>query len=149
MNVLLSLTSHGFGGISLTINTISLRKEGGLLGMVLGSLSTILVGFSIKQNNLNLSSGTVPGLIDNSTHSWKPSLIKALYPHPLGTEILRLPISKTGKSSDNLDWKHSFSGDYQVKKAYKLIHNGVNPAVPNPNGHNHLPLEVWNLVWKV
>ena len=60
-------------------------------------------------------------LIDSSTHAWKPNLVKAIYPSPISNEILSLPISTIGADADRLVWKHSSSGDYQVKKTYNLL----------------------------
>ena len=65
-------------------------------------------------NQHNLSTGTVVDLIDHINHSWNLGLVKTLYPHPICEEIFNLPISKIGTGIDNLVWKHSSSGDYQV-----------------------------------
>ena len=70
-------------------------------------------------------------LIDHTNHSWNSGLVKTLYPHPLSEEILNLPISKTGTGIDKLVWKHSASGDYQVKKAYNLLSKGTAPLDSN------------------
>lgn len=53
-------------------------------------------------NHHNLSPSNVADLIDHTSHSWKPGLIKTLYPHPISEEILNLPISKTGTWIDKL-----------------------------------------------
>ncbi|KAL0004467.1 hypothetical protein SO802_012028 [Lithocarpus litseifolius] len=86
----------------------------------------------------NLSEGTVADLIDSVSHAWKPKLVRALYPGPISQEVLRLPISKTGSVSDRLDWRHSSSGDYRVKKAYELI-------ARDSGGYNQ---SLWHLIWK-
>ena len=45
----------------------------------------------------------------------------------------------TGIDSDRLVWKHSSSGDYQVKKAYNLISRELGSTIPT----------LWHLIWKV
>lgn len=52
----------------------------------------------------NLSNGSVADLIDSTTHTWKPGLVRLLYPYPTSSEILRLPISKTGSGLDQSDY---------------------------------------------
>lgn len=64
---------------------------------------------------------SVADLIDSSTHSWKPNLVQALYPHPLSIDIIKLPISRIGTAWDKLVWKHSSFRVFQFKKAYKLL----------------------------
>ena len=78
-------------------------------------------------------------LNDHTNHSWNPGYVKSLYPHPSSKEILNLPISKTGTRFDQLVWKHSSSGVYQVKKAYNLLSKET--ALPGSN--------LWQLIWKV
>ena len=78
-------------------------------------------------------------LIDSTNHSWKPRLVRSLYPYPTDTEVLNLPISRTSTGSDKLIWKYSSSRDYQVKKDYNLISKEDIP----PN------LNLWQLIWKV
>ena len=78
-------------------------------------------------NQHNLSTDTVADLIDHTNHSWNPGLVKTLYPHPISEEILNLPISKIGIGIDKLVWKHSSSGDYQVKKAYNFHSKWTTP----------------------
>ena len=79
----------------------------------------------------NLNSGTVSNLIDHSAHTWKPDLIRSLYPHTISAKILKTPISKVGAGQDKLLWKHSKSGKYQPEKAYNLLlvdHNSMSSA---------------------
>ena len=78
-------------------------------------------------------------LIDSTTHTWKPGLVRSLYPYPTCSEILSLPISKTGTGLDQLVWKYSHSGDYQVKSAYNLISKENVIHTLNP----------WHMIWKV
>lgn len=98
-------------------------------------------------NNPNLSTGSMADLIDSNLRSWKPNLVRSLYPFHLSSEILRLPISKIGIASDRLLWKHSYSGDFQVKNTYNLLHSDNSSSPPNPNRHLNIPLEVWCLIW--
>ena len=83
----------------------------------------------LQHHNLNF--GTVSNLINHSAHTWKPDLIRSLYPHTISVEILKTPISKVGVGQDKLLWKHSKSGKYQVEKAYNLLladHNSLSSA---------------------
>ena len=71
--------------------------------------------------NPNLLTGTVADLIDHNTGVWKADLVRAVYPFLQCSEILSIPISKTGGVSDKLLWKHSSSGEYKkIKKANML-----------------------------
>uniref|UniRef100_A0A7N2L005 Uncharacterized protein n=1 Tax=Quercus lobata TaxID=97700 RepID=A0A7N2L005_QUELO len=71
--------------------------------------------------NPNLLTGTVADLIDHNTGVWKADLVRAVYPFVQCSEILSIPISKTGGVSDKLLWKHSSSGEYKkIKKANML-----------------------------
>ena len=54
--------------------------------------------------NVNLKSGTVADLIDQSRDVWKCDLVRKLYPQPQCDEILQIPISKAGVISDKLLW---------------------------------------------
>lgn len=108
-------------------------------------------GWYLAQNlhNSLLPTSTVADLIDHNSCSWKPDLVRALYPYPWWSDILSIPISKTGSVPDKLVWKFSSNGDFKVHNAYKLLskdfaHNAQ--ACPRPNS---TPSEVWNLLWKV
>lgn len=73
-------------------------------------------------NNPNFRSGTVVDLIDCTSHTWKPGLVRAVHPPQVSSEILRILISKMGASPDILVWKHSISGNYNVKCTSNLLH---------------------------
>lgn len=110
-----------------------------------------MVAWYSSQNlsNPNLTTGTVADLIDQNTRSWKPDLVKTLYPSPVCNEILSIPLSKTGVVSDQLMWKFSSSGDYNVHQAYQVLLQDAKQHLPE----SHLPFspspDVWNTVWKV
>ena len=73
--------------------------------------------FQAPSNTLrerNLTNGTVAGLIAPNPKSWNCNLIRKLYPHPICTEIMKIPIPKTGDNPDKLVWKFSKSRDYSV-----------------------------------
>lgn len=46
-------------------------------------------------------------------------------------------------------WKHSSSGDYQVNKAYNLLHESYMENNPNLLRHLDIHNDVWTLLWKV
>lgn len=61
-------------------------------------------------NNPNVQTKTVADLINHSTGTWKPDLVRAMYPYPISEEIMSNPILKTGTVFDKLFWKFSNSG---------------------------------------
>ena len=94
---------------------------------------------TLAQNlhNPNVTSGTVADLIDKTSCTWKLDLLKALYPFPLCKDTLGIPLSKTGVVADQLMWKYSNSGDYNVKKAYQVLLQDTN--LQSPANHLHFP----------
>ena len=91
-------------------------------------------------------------LIDSSTHAWKPNLVKAIYPSPISNEILSLPISTIGADADRQVWKHSSSGDYQVKKAYNLLSRNTEVSTQtwwHVIWKVQVPLKICNMVWRL
>ena len=109
-------------------------------------------------HNPNLTSGTVADLIDQTSCTWKSDLVKALYPFPLCKDILGIPLSKTGVVADQLMWKYSNSGDYNVKKAYQILLQDTNHQ--SPANHLHfspppaewkvkVPLKKCNCIWRL
>ena len=109
-------------------------------------------------HNPNLTSGTVADLIDQTSCTWKSDLVKALYPFPLCKDILGIPLSKTGVVADQLMWKYSNSGDYNVKKAYQVLLQDTNHQ--SPANHLHfspppaewkvkVPLKKCNCIWRL
>ena len=81
-------------------------------------------------HNSLLPTSTMADLIDHNSCSWKLDLVKALYPYPWWSDILSIPISKTGSIPDKLVWKFSSNGDYKVHYAYKL--QRILPIMPKP-----------------
>ena len=91
-------------------------------------------------------------LIDSSTHASKPNLVKAIYPSPISNEILSLPISTIGADADRQVWKHSSSGDYQVKKAYNLLSRNTDASTQtwwHVIWKVRVPLKICNMVWRL
>ena len=100
-------------------------------------------------HNSNLIIGIVADLIDHANHSWKPGLVRSLYPPSISSEILCIPISKPGSVTNSLMWKFSNSGDFNVKKAYEILLEEANVSA-NANLRPHIILDVvWNTLWKV
>jgi hypothetical protein len=92
----------------------------------------------------------VADLIDQTTASWKPHLIMQLYDRRAYEEILSIPIPKlqTPTTIDTLVWSHSLTGDYQVKKAYALLHQSQHLDNASPNStYPHASL--WKSLWKI
>ena len=69
--------------------------------------------FQVPQSQL--PTGTMGDLINHNNKIWKVDLVRKLYPFPQATELLQIPIFKTDSVQDNLLWKFSREGDYQVK----------------------------------
>ena len=100
-------------------------------------------------HNSNLIIGIVADLIDHANHSWKPGLVRSLYPPSISSEILCIPISKPGSVTNSLMWKFSNSGDFNVKKAYEILLEEANVSA-NANLRPLIILDVvWNTLWKV
>ena len=99
--------------------------------------------------NPNLLTGTVADLIDHNTGVWKADLVRAVYLFLQCSEILSIPISKTGGVSDKLLWKYSRSGEYKVKNAYNLLLKDSTQTSHHYHRPTQFPPEVWNLIWKV
>ena len=68
----------------------------------------------------HLLDGTVANLIDPNSRTWRFDLVKKLYQVPACKEICQLPLPRTDGNQDRLLWKHSKSGEYNVKKATRL-----------------------------
>jgi hypothetical protein len=66
----------------------------------------------------------VVDLINQENATWKTEVITQLYDKNTTKKILGLAIPKIQSQStkDQIIWPHSNSGDYQVKKAYTLLH---------------------------
>ena len=91
----------------------------------------------------------VADLVDSSSYNWNHELVRKLYHYPLSEDILQIPLAKTDGGQDRIIWKHSNSGDFQVKKAYDLLHKDYRDSNPTQFRSTDLPKETWPLVWKV
>ena len=114
-------------------------------------------------NNPNLQTKTVADLINHSSGTWKPDLVRAMYPYPISEEIMSNPISKTGTVSDKLFWKFSNSGVFKVRNANNLLQEDTFSSCSNhhsytsiyPNWYRKLiwkvklPLKIGNFIWKL
>lgn len=86
----------------------------------------------------NLSNGTFADLIDQETKSWKEEIVRKLYHPQVAKEILLLPISRIPNMEDKILWKHSNSGDYEVKRAYQFLLKDQYPS----DTQNHICFSV-------
>ena len=43
-------------------------------------------------------------LIDTTSNTWKLEVVRKLYQYPLGEEILKIPLPKTGEGQDKILW---------------------------------------------
>ena len=81
----------------------------------------------LNPDHPSLPTSTVGHLIDQNSTSWRANLVRVVYPFPLSTEILQIPLSKTGSVQDKLLWKFSSDGDYKVKNAYEMLMTDSSP----------------------
>ena len=142
----------GFGGASSNKNTPNLeRGDGGLVKGYDISLNhqDWFKSFSQNLNSSRLLIGTMADLIDQSTNTWKPNLVLALYPYPQWFEILKIPLSKTGSISDKLLWKYSSTGDFKVKIAYELLVEDSCTSSQNQFKPAHIQNGVWKQICKI
>ena len=93
----------------------------------------------------SLTTKTVGDLIDQHTKNWKADLVISLFPFPLASTILQIPISKTNSVQDTLLWKYSKNGKYQVKKAYDFL---ARDHLVHPR-HDQPQMGSWSRIWKV
>ena len=80
--------------------------------------------FRCKPNMLNIpfiTDGSLVDLINQENHSWNAYLVRTYYSFPICEEIMKIPLPKTNAGGDKLLWKHSKSGDFEVKTAYRLL----------------------------
>ena len=99
--------------------------------------------------NPNLVFGTVADLIDHTAGIWKADLVRSVYIGPQCSDILRIPLSKTGAVADKVLWKHSSSREFVVKNAYKMLLKDEDLKSPGHLRPPLIPCEVWNLIWNV
>ena len=108
--------------------------------------------FRSQPHNLNnpiLTSGTVADLINQQTYNWRVDLVRDSYPCPLCNEILQIPLPKTNSVCDKLLWKHSNSGEFEVKIAYRILLEDY--LAPSSEQHKlpHVENKIWKLIWKL
>lgn len=105
MIALPSLTTQGFGKVSLRLRMQNLRRANGGLGRGIDIPLTHKDRFpqltnSQDRHNPRTNLRIVADLINRTTGTWKPDLIRSLYPHQMCNEIFSYPISKTGCIND-------------------------------------------------
>ena len=93
----------------------------------------------------HLPTGTVGDLIDHNTRSWKVDLVGRSYPFSQALKIFQIPISKTNFVQDKLFWRFSKNGEYQVKKAYKLL---TRDDASHPR-YFYAKMGWWRTFWKI
>ena len=107
---------------------------------------SLLNWFKSQPHNLNnpiLTSSTVADLINQQTHNWRADLVRDTYPFPLCNEILQIPLPKTNFVYDKLLWKHSNSGEFEVKTTYRIL---LEDYLAPSNEQHRLP-HVENKIW--
>ena len=92
----------------------------------------------------------VANLINQDTATWKSDLILQLYDRQEIEKILKLPLPRfhTPNTQDKLIWPHSMTGEYQVKKAYDLLHKLQ--TQDNNTYHNMgIHASLWKTLWRL
>lgn len=59
---------------------------------------------SQKLSELGLVNKTLSKLIDTTSNTWKLEVVRKLYQYPLGEEILKITLPKTGEGQDKILW---------------------------------------------
>lgn len=92
----------------------------------------------------------VSDLIQQETSTWKLDTINQIYDRETSDLILSTPLPKEPNpcNQDRIIWPFSANGEFQVKKAYEIIHQSQNTNYDPPDDgvHNH---KLWNLLWKI
>ncbi len=98
-------------------------------------------------NHIRDQTQTVTDLIDSINAQWNSERILQLYDHETSQKIFSIPLSKVAFHSlpDKIIWPHSTTGEYQVKKAYQLLHQSASP----PHSHNGGLHNIWKHLWKI
>ena len=71
-------------------------------------------------------------------------LLDPCTPPSISSEILCIPISKSGSVTNSLMWKFSNSGDFNVKKAYEILLEEANVSANANLRPRIIPEVVWN-----
>ena len=96
-----------------------------------------------------MTTGTVADLIDQQSHKWKIDLIRDIYPFPICKEILQIPLPRIYSVDDKLLWKHSNSGEFEVKKAYNILLEDYLTLYIDHHSQSHADNKVWKPIWKI
>ena len=108
--------------------------------------------FRCKHNMLNIPfiiDGAIADLINQKNHSWNADLVRAYYPFPTYEEIMKIPLPKINAGGDKLLWKHSKSGDFEVKTAYRLLLKNCLASSNDCHRVNLVDSKIWALIWKI
>ena len=108
--------------------------------------------FKCNHNMLNIPfiiDGSVADLINQENHSWNADLVRTYYSFPICKEIMKIPLPKTNAGGDKLLWKHSKSGDFEVKIAYRLLLKDCLASSTDCHRVNLVESKIWALIWKI
>ena len=108
--------------------------------------------FRCKPNMLNIpfiTDGSVANLINQENHSWNADFVRTYYPFPICEEIMKILLPKTSAGGDKLLWKHSKSGDFEVKTVYRLLLKDCLASSTDCYRVNLVESKIWALIWKI
>ena len=96
-----------------------------------------------------MTSSTVADLINQQSHKWRADLVRDVYPLPLCKEILQIPLPRISSTGDKLLWKHSNSGEFEVKTTYRILLKDYLTLSNEHHSQSHADNRVWKLIWKI
>ena len=89
----------------------------------------------------------VADLIDASSKQWKTDLVRNLFPPPIATKILCIPISRD-LGVDRLVWTPEKKGFFSVKSAYWIARTNVMAKVLTSTSEGDSFQPLWSSIWK-
>ena len=93
----------------------------------------------------------VADLINQDTATWKSDVVMQMYDTNIANKILALPLPKiqTQSTKDQVIWPNSTTGDYQVKRAYALLHQDLTQNLTRPRSAITPPTKIWQNLWRL
>ncbi len=92
----------------------------------------------------------VADLINQDNATWKHDVIMQLYDRTNANKILEIALPKIQPhaSSDLIIWPCSPTGEYQVKRAYTLLHQSQKYHSSTTRPATNFSSKIWTTLWK-
>jgi hypothetical protein len=91
----------------------------------------------------------VADLINQDTATWKSDVVMQMYDTNIKILALSLPKIQTQSTTDQVIWPNSTTGDYQVKRAYALLHQDLTHNLTRPGSAITPPTKIWQNLWRL